>query len=667
MTLRWGILATGRIAASLADALTLSTRSRLTAIASRDEARAKAFAADYPDLRLRAHGSYQALLDDPDVDVVYVATPHPEHAQWTLRALEAGKHVLVEKPMGVNHAQAMAMVDAAQQTGRFLMEAFMYRCHPQTLKLVDLVRSGEIGEVRHVDAKFGYHAPFAPESRLFANVLGGGGILDVGCYPVSMARLLLGSEPTDVAGHGAVGTTGVDEWAAALLEFPGGFSAQVASAVSLSLDNSVRVFGSRGHIVVPNPWLCADAHGNWHFEVTRDGETERIGGHADPLYVHEVDHVAVQISARALQSPLMTWENSLGNALALDAWRHRVGVEYSEETPSRHRGPLRGALSRRAEMHRGRIRHLDKPVSRLVMGCDNQPGMSHAAVMWDHFFEHGGNCFDTAYVYGRGRMETLLGHWHRQRNLRGDIVIVGKGAHTPDCLPEKIGEQLTVSLERLQSDYVDVYFMHRDNPDVPVGEFVSALNDEVRKGRIHTFGGSNWSLERLREGNEYAATSGLQGFSAVSNNFSLAHMVTPIWPGVMTATDPEFRQFLLDEGLALMPWSSQARGFFTPWAAEVIAGAAREQQVITTMQPSAAELERTWFSAENFARRERAGKLARDRGVQMIEVALAYVASQPFECFPLIGPRVLAETRSCMRALEIPLNPEELHWLEHGN
>jgi len=667
MTLRWGILATGRIATTLADALTLSSHSRLTAVASRDEARAREFAARYPDQAPRAHGRYQALLDDPEVDVVYIATPHPEHARWALLALEAGKHVLVEKPIGLDHAQAMAMIDAAGQAGRFLMEAFMYRCHPQTLKLVELVRAGEIGEVRHVEARFGYHAPFAPESRLFANAAGGGGILDVGCYPVSMARLLFGSEPTEVAGHGAVGTTGVDEWAAALLAFPGGFSAQVATAVSLSMENVVRVFGSRGQILVPNPWLCADADGNWHFEVTRGGATERVEGRADPLYVHEVDHVAERIGAGALESPLMSWQDSLGNALALDAWRRRVGVEYREEKPAHHRGPLRGALAPRSEMPHGRIRHLDKPVSRLVMGCDNQPGMSHASVMWDHFYEHGGNCFDTAYVYGQGRMETLLGHWHRQRNLRRDIVIVGKGAHTPECFPEKIGEQLTVSLDRLQTDYVDVYFMHRDNSDVPVGEFVSALNDEVRRGRIRAFGGSNWSLERLREGNRFAAAAGLQGFSAVSNNFSLAHMVTPIWPGVMTATDPAFRQFLTEEAMALLPWSSQARGFFTPWAGAVIAGMGREQQVITTMQPSAAELERTWFSAENFARRERAGEMARDRGVQMIEIALAYVAAQPFECFPLIGPRVLAETRSCMRALEIRLSPAELEWLEHGD
>ncbi len=666
MTLRWGILATGTIAATFAEALAATPANRLLAVASRDAERAHRFVDGLDASGISAYGSYEALLADTDVDVVYVATPHPDHATWTLRALDAGKHVLAEKPLGLNHAQVMAAVEAAGSEARFLMEAFMYRCHPQTLELKALIDAGEIGEVRHIDAKFGYHAPYRPGSRLFANALGGGGILDVGCYPVSMARLLIGAEPDEVAGHGRLGTTGVDEWAAALLKFPGGESAQVATSVSLGLENVVRVFGSRGEITVHNPWFCANDTGRWHFELLRDGQHQRIEGEARPLYGHEIEHVSSQIAAGALESPLMSWQDSRGNALVLDAWRRELGLEYIEEQPAHHRGPLRGSLRRRASMPTGTIPGLDKPVSRLVMGCDNQPSMSHAAVMWDHFFEHGGNCFDTAFVYGRGAMEQLLGHWHRRRGLREELIIIGKGAHTPDCLPEKISEQLTVSLERLQSDYVDVYFMHRDNLAVPVGEFVSALNDEVNRGRIRAFGGSNWSLERLRAGNDHAAAHGLQAFSAVSNNFSLAEMVTPIWPGVKTATDADFRSYLLEADMALMPWSSQARGFFTPWADAVIAGGGREQQAITSMQPSIAELKRTWFSESNLARRERAAELAQQRGISMIEIALAYVASQPFQCFPLIGPRALSETTSCMRALEESLSAEEIRWLEAG-
>jgi predicted dehydrogenase/aryl-alcohol dehydrogenase-like predicted oxidoreductase len=668
-TLNWGILATGRIAHAFAAALTRCDSGRLAAVASRAPAAAERFAASYADVT--AHGDYQQLLDDPAVDAVYIATPHTAHAEWTLRALHAGKAVLCEKPLGVNHAEVMAMVDAAEQRRRFLMEAFMYRCHPQTDRWLALIGDGAIGEVRHIEARFGYHAPFDPDSRLFANDLAGGGILDVGCYPVSVARLITGAEPVGVAAHGKLGRTGVDEWTAALLRFDNGVSAQVATSLSVTLDNTLTVYGAAGRIRVANPWLCADADGNWQFELLRDGrEPERIAGRAPPLYVLEADHVARCLSDGALQSPRMSWQDSLGNAHTLDAWRAAIGLEYVRERPATHRGPLLGRPPQRAAdapMRHGRIRGLDKPVSRLVMGCDNQPGMSHAAVMWDHFFESGGNAFDTAYVYGGGRMEALLGHWQRSRGLRDELVIIGKGAHTPDNFPHAIAPQLDESLERLQTDHVDVYFLHRDNVDVPVGEFVDALNREVGRGRIRVFGGSNWTLPRLMAANAYAAEHGLQGFAAVSNHLSLARMVTPIWNGVEGAGTPEYRRYLVEAGVALMPWSSQARGFFTPWADDVIADAARDNPAITTMQPTAAELKRVWLADDNLARRVRAGELARQHGMEMINVALAYVLAQPFPCFPLIGPRSLAETRSCLRALELTLSPAQLAWLENGS
>lgn len=668
-TLNWGILATGRIARTFADALERCDSGRLAAVASRSDAAARRFAAPYPDVT--PYPDYQALLDDPSVDAVYIATPHPGHARWTLAALRAGKAVLCEKPLGINHAEVMAMVDAAEQAGVFLMEAFMYRCHPQTARLLELIRDGAIGEVRHVQASFGYHAPFDPASRLFDNDAAGGGILDVGCYPVSAARLILGGEPVSVTAHGHLGGTGVDHWSAALLAFDDGVSAQVATSVAVTLDNTLSVYGSKGRIRVENPWLCADAQGHWRFELMRDGKApEPITGLADPLYVIEADHVGRCLAAGMLESPCMSWQDSLGNAQVLDAWRRAIGLEYRREQPATHRGPLTGLAPRpaaNAPMRHGRIDGLEKPVARLVMGCDNQPNMSHAAVMWDHYVECGGNAFDTAWVYGRGSMEALLGHWQRSRGLREQMVIVGKGAHTPDNVPEAIGRQLTESLDRLQTDYVDVYFLHRDNPDVPVGEFVDALNDEVRGGRIRVFGGSNWTLPRLKAANAYAAAQGLQGFAAVSNHLSLARMVTPIWPGIETAAGADYRRYLLDSGMALLPWSSQARGFFTPWAGAVLAAAGRDKPATTTMQPTTAELQRVWLADDNVRRRARADELARRYGVDMINVALAWVLCQPFSCFPLIGPRSPAETRSCLRALSISLSADEVRWLEDGD
>ena len=664
MTLNWGILATGRIAHALAGAITTTPGNHLAAVASRNITQAKALAAQYGGIT--AHGSYDALLADPTVDVIYVATPHPLHAEWTIKALSAGKNVLCEKPLGVNAAEVMAMTHAAGRQQRFLMEAFMYRCHPQTRIVQELIASGAIGEIRHISANFGYQTSVDVESRLFANSLGGGGILDVGCYPVSLARLLLNEEPSTVKAHGHLGSTGVDEWTTALLGFSNGVSAQVGTGIRIGLDNSARISGSKGHIQLPNPWLPADPDGQWRFELASSGRTEQISGTSKPLYVLEVEAVAQAIANGRLESPAMTWQDSLGNARVLDAWRAEIGLEYQQEQPATHRGPLvalRNPVAADVPMTRGPVKGLAQDMAHLVMGCDNQPNASHAAVMWDHYFDRGGNAFDTAFVYGNGSMEKLLGHWHRQRNTRSGMVIIGKGAHTPHCFPDQIGPQLDVSLERLQTDYVDVYFLHRDNTDIPVGEFVDALNAEVARGRIRVFGGSNWTLPRVQAVNAYARANGKQGFSAVSNNLSLARMVTPIWPGVESSWDPAFRSYLKDSGTALMPWSSQARGFFTPWVDAVLAEQGQRAGAGTRVEPTIDELQRTWFAEDNFERRRRAFSLANSLGANAINIALAYVLRQAFPVFALIGPRTLSELDSCITALALKLTATQIAWL----
>src|SRR5262249_44346940 len=156
----------------------------------------------------------------------------------------------------------------------------------------------------------------------------------------------------------------------------------------------------------------------------------------------------------------------------------------------------------------------------------------------------GGNCFDTAYIYGSGHCEKLLGQWVRNRDLREQVVILDKGAHTPYCTPEWLDKQFRESLERLQTDYVDIYMMHRDNVQVPVGEFITILNEHKNAGRMRVFGPSNWSIERVEEANRWAAEHGMTGFSAMSNNFSLARMVDPVWAGCIAASDPQSRAWL---------------------------------------------------------------------------------------------------------------------------
>jgi len=644
--LRWGIAGTGRIAATFARGLARSRTGRLVAVGSRTRERADAFG-DQFEVPAR-HAGYEALLADELVDAVYVATPHPGHAELAIRAAEAGKHVLCEKPLALNHAHAMAIVEAAAANDVFLMEAYMYRCHPQTDRLVELVRSGEIGQLRAIRATFSFAARFDPASRLLDPGLGGGGILDVGGYCTSMARLLAGAEPEEVRAVGRIGETGVDEHAAAVLRFPGGVVAELLCGVRASADNAVWVFGTEGWIEVPEPWLPGP---EVRIRVARDGQKPRevVIRTRDDLYGAEADAVAAHLEAR--QAPAMTWEDTLGNMRALDAWRREIGLAYAVETPAGpgQERPVHGRpLARRdpTPMRYGRVDGLDKPVSRLVIGVDYHRAWPHTAVMLDDFFERGGTCFDTAYMYGAGRSEELLGAWVASRGIRDQVVILDKGGHTPHCDPDSVTRQLEVSLERLGTDHLDIYMLHRDNPAIPAGEFVDVLNEHHDAGRITVFGVSNWSRERVREANAWAAAHGKRGVAAISNNFSLARMVDPVWPGCIAASDPEWRAWLTEHQVPLMPWSSQARGFF-------LDGRAEDPEVV-----------RCWRSEDNLRRLERARQLAAGRGVLPIQVALAYVLAQPFPTFPLIGPRLLSETRSSLAALAIELTVDEVRWLD---
>src|SRR4051812_24269292 len=261
--IRWGILGAGNIAKSFAKHLPKSKTGTLVGIGSRSQDKADAFGAEF-NVPHR-HGSYEALLADADVDAVYIATPHPSHAEWAIKAAEAKKHLLVEKPLAVNAAEASAIVEAAIVHDVFLMEAFMYRCHPQTKRLVELIRDERaIGDVRVIHATFSFHANFNPDGRLFKNALAGGGILDVGCYCASMARLIAGvasgkdfAEPVEVKAVGHLGATGVDEWSAAALKFPNDLVAQLSAGVAVTQENVVRIDGTEGSILVPDPWVPA--------------------------------------------------------------------------------------------------------------------------------------------------------------------------------------------------------------------------------------------------------------------------------------------------------------------------------------------------------------------------------------------------------------------------
>ena len=656
--LSWGVIGTGLIAGIFANGVKQSQTGTLVAVGSRSQTAADTFGETW---RIpHRYSRYEDVLADQSVQAVYLALPHPFHAEWAIKTAEAGKHVLCEKPIALNHAEAMAIVEAAQRHDVFLMEAYMYRCHPQTTKLLELIHSGVIGQVRVIQATFSFQADAHPESRLLNNALGGGGILDAGGYCTSMARLIAGAatgqavaEPLQLAAVGHVGErTHVDEYTIASLLFPADIVAQLFTGVQVNGENVVRIFGSEGSILLPSPWLPRTGD-DLSILVKKDQEPtiQRIAvDNTCDQYALEADTVAAYIDER--QAPAMTWNDTLGNMKALDRWRAALGVVYEAEKPVGQTLPVhkRPLIARPGHsMKYGSIAGVEKPISRLVMGVDNQTSWPHASVMFDDFFEQGGTCFDTAYLYASGACEKMLGHWVKNRGIREQVVLLDKGAHTPHCNPQALSKQLEESLTRLQTDYVDIYMLHRDNPDIPVGEFITVLNEQKHAGRMRIFGASNWSIERVEEANRWAAEHGMSGFSVMSNNFSLARMIDPVWAGCISASDARSRAWFTEHQMPLMPWSSQARGFFTGRA--------------NPNDHSDAELVRCWYSEDNFRRLERVNAMAKERGVLPINIALAYVLCQPFPTFPLIGPRLLSETRTSFPGLDIQLTPQEVRWL----
>jgi predicted dehydrogenase/aryl-alcohol dehydrogenase-like predicted oxidoreductase len=663
--IRWGIIGPGSIAKAFQGGVAGSQHGVLAAIATRDPNKPN-LATDFPGARI-VHG-YDALLADSEIDAVYIAVPHTGHAEWAIKAAEAGKHVLVEKPLALSSYEMDAVFHAHRKAGTFAGEAFMYRLHPQTAKLGELIRSGAIGEVRMIQSSFGFSmGKFQPQHRLFASSLAGGGILDVGGYPVSMARFIAGqaigkpfADPVKVAGTAKLNAEGTDDWAAAVLTFENGILAQVSCAVMANLDNVLRIHGSEGRIEVPDFWFAGGdrTRGVGRIDIIKNGQTETISvGEERHVYSFEVDAAAEAIFAKRneLAAPGMSWADSLGNARVLDAWRKDAGIEYSVEKSSvrvntldnRKLGPNQGVIPKRT------IPGLGKQASAVALGFEDFRSFASGAIMLDGFWERGGNIFDTAFVYGSGYTEKLFGEWHTNRGTREGSVLIGKGAHSPLVYPDVIAKQLTQSLDRLQTDYVDVYFMHRDNLEVPVGEFVDAMDAEVQKGRIRgPFGGSNWTKERFDEALAYAERTGKTKPMALSNNFALSEMLEPIWPGCVTSSTDEWKQWLNDRQVTNFSWSSQGRGFFTDRAGRD--------------KTDNEELVRCWYNEKNFARRDRAIELANQLGHSPIHIALAFVLAQPFPSIPLIGPRTLGELDDSLKAFNIKLTPEQVKWLDNG-
>ncbi len=309
MSVAWGILSTARINRPVLAGARGSTEVDVVAVASRDGARAESYAREHGIER--SYGSYEALLADPDVEAVYVSLPNALHVPWTIRALEAGKHVFCEKPLTSRAHEAEAAFDAADRAGRILSEAFMYRHHPQTARFAELVREGAIGRLQLVRATFAFRLSDRGNVRLLPD-LAGGSLHDVGCYCVSGARLLAG-EPERAYGEAVTGETGVDVRFTGMLRFPAGVQAELSCGFTIE-HQGLEAIGDGGSLLAPDPWHCRLGV----LELRRAGEdVERI--HVEPADSYRLELEDVSRAIRAGSQPLLGREDALGQARVLEA------------------------------------------------------------------------------------------------------------------------------------------------------------------------------------------------------------------------------------------------------------------------------------------------------------------------------------------------------------
>ena len=317
-------------------------------------------------------------------------------------------------------------------------------------------------------------------------------------------------------------------------------------------------------------------------------------------------------------------------------------------------------------MQTGSIRGLDKPVPRLVMGSMviKSTEETQSFELLDAARASGWSAIDTAHIYGGGESERTIGKWLVDRGCRDEVIILTKGAHpTKDrkrVTSFDIASDLHDSLARLHTDFIDLYLLHRDDPELPVGPIIEAMNEHIAAGRVRAIGASNWTHQRIGEANEYADKHGLDSFALSSPNYSLAAQLESPWgPDCQTISGPgraEARAWYLRAGMPLFTWSSLARGFFS---GRLKSGERdRAEDVIEKSSVLA------YAYDENFQRLARAEKLAETRGVTVPQIALAYVLAQPLNVFPIVWPATPDELAASAQAAEIRLTEDECAWLD---
>ena len=315
-SLRWGILGTGMIAAKFAADLKYTSQGVLVASGSRRQQTADSFAVKHGG---RGIAGYEALINDPDVDAVYISLPNGLHAEWSIKAMEAGKDVLCEKPIACNTTEAETMFAAAERTGQLLIEAFMYRTLPAVQKLIEMIRGGALGQVKLIRSNFSFTREALEGDARYQPAHAGGGLMDVGCYCVNLTRALMGSEPTDTACFAHLHKLGVDDYAAGVLQFGDKTLATFTCGMTVANDWTTYIAGDDGEIAINDPWL-----GDGTFTLTKGGVTQTIEAKNDtPVYALEAEAFAAAISGAA---PWITREDTLGNMRVLDQLREQAGV-----------------------------------------------------------------------------------------------------------------------------------------------------------------------------------------------------------------------------------------------------------------------------------------------------------------------------------------------------
>jgi len=324
-TCRWGVLGPGRIAGQFARGLAVLDDAELVAVGSRSQENANRFAEEF-DVP-RRHSSYAELAADPDVDAVYVATPHPAHVENAILCLEAGKAVLCEKPFAVNASQVERMIGVARERGVFLMEAMWTRFLPLLVQVRQWLADGTIGEVRMVKADFGFRSDLDPQGRLFNPELAGGALLDIGCYTISLASMVFGTQPDRIVSMTHLGETGVDEQSAMIFGYPEGQLAILTCAVRTGIDQDARIYGTEGMIRLPASWWRGTQ------ATLMVGEEEQTVDlpYDGTGYNCEAAEVMRCLEAGKLESAFMPLDESLAIMQTMDRVREQWGLTYPME------------------------------------------------------------------------------------------------------------------------------------------------------------------------------------------------------------------------------------------------------------------------------------------------------------------------------------------------